>query len=65
MWLFILIVLVYCFTVGLTAKYKEQATEEREIRIKQKIDFDEEILKLLRKNETLKLRIEEISYVRQ
>ena len=65
MWLFILAVLVYCFTVGLTAKYKEQATEEREVRIKQKEDFDKELLKLLKRNETLKLRIEEISYVRQ
>lgn len=62
MWLALLIILTYLFTVAGTAKYKEQAIEYREEMIKNKQEFDLELLELLKENSQLKHTLEELGY---
>ena len=47
MWVFVLACLTYCFTVGFTMRYKEQALEEREKKLQLTKDYDIEIIRLL------------------
>ncbi len=47
MWLFSIICLTYCFTVGLTVRYKEQMVDLREQGFKDKREFEVEISELL------------------
>jgi len=50
MWIFLLVVLTYCFTVGFTSRYREAAIEAKELRLKDKEGFDEALEKLLQTN---------------
>lgn len=53
-WLFVMACFVYCFTLGFTYKYKEQALEEREKRIDQQRAFEEELSVAFKENAILR-----------
>ena len=59
-WILITICLVYVFTVGLTARYKEQSIEYREKMLKADKEFQEELVKMLVLIEQKDARIEEL-----
>jgi len=49
-WLIVLICCTFCFTVALTAKYKEQLIELREKNIEDKKEYDIELITVLQEN---------------
>ena len=58
MWVFLLVVLTYCLTVGFTTRYKEAAIEAKELRLKDKASFEQEIGVLLLEVSDLKEALE-------
>ena len=54
LWLFVLICLTFCFTAGLSSKYKDEIIERKEQSMKDKENFNLELLILLEENATLR-----------
>jgi biopolymer transport protein ExbB/TolQ len=59
-WIVITASLVYCFTVALTVRYKEQALEEREKTLKHYQDHQNDLAALFAELEEKDRRIDEL-----
>ena len=62
-WLIILILLTFCFTVGLTARYRELIVELKEQRLQDEKDFHVELMELLRENSELQFKLNQLEGV--
>ena len=64
MWLFTLVCLTFCFTVGFTSKHKETIVELKEKNMTDKEEFAVEISQLLQEIHALQLENEQLKGAR-
>ena len=57
-WLLVLACLTFCFTVGFTARYKEQIVDLKTQKLEDKENFDKEVLSLLQEINSLKSELD-------